>query len=123
MNPQLSWDLRAPALDALDRPLDLATATREALERRPSNTSCTPPADRAHPTARWSASGWAARTRCGAARTPATLARRGSPSPRRSIINIGMAYTAEVIDHFEHPRFAGELEGAAARVRASNPVC
>jgi len=34
-----------------------------------------------------------------------------------------MAYTAEVIDHFEHPRFAGELEGAAARVRASNPVC
>jgi nitrogen fixation protein NifU and related proteins len=34
-----------------------------------------------------------------------------------------MAYTPEVIDHFEHPRCAGELDGADVRVRVENPVC
>ncbi|GAC1663581.1 MAG: iron-sulfur cluster assembly scaffold protein [Acidobacteriaceae bacterium] len=34
-----------------------------------------------------------------------------------------MAYTPEVIDHFEHPRCAGDLEGADVRVRVENPVC
>src|SRR5438309_11848882 len=34
-----------------------------------------------------------------------------------------MPYTPEVIDHFEHPRFAGEVEGADVRVRVENPVC
>lgn len=32
-------------------------------------------------------------------------------------------YSAAVLDHFHHPRNAGELEGATATVEASNPVC
>lgn len=32
-------------------------------------------------------------------------------------------YPAEVIDHFEHPRCAGELGDANVRVRVENPVC
>lgn len=34
-----------------------------------------------------------------------------------------MAFTAEVIDHFEHPRHAGEVTDANVRVRVENPVC
>lgn len=32
-------------------------------------------------------------------------------------------YPAEVIDHFEHPRCAGDLPAANTRVRVENPVC
>lgn len=32
-------------------------------------------------------------------------------------------YSAVVLDHFHHPRNAGELEGATATVEVSNPVC
>jgi len=32
-------------------------------------------------------------------------------------------YSARLLDHFEHPRHAGELPGATARVRIENPAC
>ena len=32
-------------------------------------------------------------------------------------------YSPELLDHFEHPRNAGELAGASVRVRAENPAC
>jgi nitrogen fixation NifU-like protein len=32
-------------------------------------------------------------------------------------------YTPRLLDHFEHPRFAGELTTADARVRIENPAC
>jgi nitrogen fixation protein NifU and related proteins len=32
-------------------------------------------------------------------------------------------YSAKLLDHFEHPRFAGELPSANARVRVENPAC
>ncbi len=32
-------------------------------------------------------------------------------------------YSPQVLDHFEHPRNAGELTNADARVRVENPVC
>lgn len=32
-------------------------------------------------------------------------------------------YSAAVLDHFHHPRNAGELEGATVAVEVSNPVC
>jgi nitrogen fixation NifU-like protein len=32
-------------------------------------------------------------------------------------------YSAQLLDHFEHPRFAGELPSANARVRVENPAC
>lgn len=32
-------------------------------------------------------------------------------------------YSAELLDHFEHPRHAGELPGAAYRVTIENPAC
>jgi nitrogen fixation NifU-like protein len=32
-------------------------------------------------------------------------------------------YSPELLDHFEHPRNAGELPEADARVRVDNPVC
>ena len=34
-----------------------------------------------------------------------------------------MAYSQQVLDHFEHPRNVGELPGADAEVRVENPVC
>jgi nitrogen fixation NifU-like protein len=34
-----------------------------------------------------------------------------------------MSYSAQVLDHFEHPRNAGELPGADAEVRLEHPVC
>lgn len=34
-----------------------------------------------------------------------------------------MTYSAEVLDHFRHPRHPGELENASAVAEASNPVC
>ncbi len=34
-----------------------------------------------------------------------------------------MAYSAKVLDHFRHPRHAGELADATAVAEASNPVC
>ena len=34
-----------------------------------------------------------------------------------------MAYSQQVLDHFEHPRNVGELSGADAEVRVENPVC
>lgn len=32
-------------------------------------------------------------------------------------------YSARVLDHFQHPRNAGELPGADAEVEAENPAC
>ena len=32
-------------------------------------------------------------------------------------------YSAQVLDHFEHPRNAGELPDADRRVRVENPAC
>ena len=32
-------------------------------------------------------------------------------------------FSDTLLDHFEHPRNAGELPGATARVEVSNPVC
>jgi len=32
-------------------------------------------------------------------------------------------FSREVLDHFQHPRNAGELDGASASVEVSNPVC
>jgi len=32
-------------------------------------------------------------------------------------------YSRELLDHFEHPRNAGELPGADAQVRLENPAC
>jgi nitrogen fixation NifU-like protein len=32
-------------------------------------------------------------------------------------------YSAKLLDHFEHPRHAGDLESANARVRVENPAC
>ena len=32
-------------------------------------------------------------------------------------------FSAKLLEHFEHPRNAGELDGATARVEVSNPVC
>ena len=34
-----------------------------------------------------------------------------------------MAYSQQVLDHFEHPRNVGELSGADAEARVENPVC
>jgi|SRR5271165_4584511 len=35
----------------------------------------------------------------------------------------GRMYSPQVLDHFEHPRNAGDLSDADARVRVENPVC
>ena len=32
-------------------------------------------------------------------------------------------YSPEVLDHFQHPRHAGDLPDADARVRVENPAC
>jgi nitrogen fixation NifU-like protein len=32
-------------------------------------------------------------------------------------------FSDTLLDHFQHPRNAGELSGATARVEVSNPVC
>ena len=32
-------------------------------------------------------------------------------------------YSPQVLDHFEHPRNAGELPYASARIQVENPVC
>ena len=32
-------------------------------------------------------------------------------------------FSQELLDHFQHPRNAGELAGANVKVEASNPVC
>lgn len=32
-------------------------------------------------------------------------------------------YSAELLDHFEHPRNSGEVNDADARVRVENPAC
>jgi nitrogen fixation NifU-like protein len=32
-------------------------------------------------------------------------------------------YSSELLDHFEHPRNAGEVQNADARVRVENPAC
>jgi nitrogen fixation protein NifU and related proteins len=39
------------------------------------------------------------------------------------IVGEGMSYSPQVLEHFEHPRNAGELPGADAEVRLEHPVC
>lgn len=36
---------------------------------------------------------------------------------------MGTLYNPTLLDHFEHPRNAGDLPGATAQVEVSNPVC
>lgn len=36
---------------------------------------------------------------------------------------MGTMYSPQLLDHFEHPRNAGELANARARVRVENPAC
>jgi nitrogen fixation NifU-like protein len=36
---------------------------------------------------------------------------------------MGTAYSAQVLEHFQHPRNAGELSAATAQVEVSNPAC
>lgn len=38
-------------------------------------------------------------------------------------IHTGSVFSREVLDHFEHPRNAGSLEDAQARIEVANPVC
>lgn len=38
-------------------------------------------------------------------------------------IHTGSVFSPEVLDHFEHPRNAGSLEDAQARIEVANPVC
>lgn len=40
-----------------------------------------------------------------------------------AIIGKHVAYSAKVLDHFQHPRNVGELEGADAQARVENPAC
>ena len=44
-------------------------------------------------------------------------------SELRRRIHTGSVFSPEVLDHFEHPRNAGTLEDAQARVEVANPVC
>ena len=32
-------------------------------------------------------------------------------------------YSPQLLDHFEHPRNAGDLDGAQVRIRMENPAC
>lgn len=41
----------------------------------------------------------------------------------RCRITIASVYAAELLDHFEHPRNAGEVESPDRRARLENPVC
>lgn len=36
---------------------------------------------------------------------------------------LSLMYSAELLDHFEHPRNSGELPGASAQMRVENPAC
>ena len=36
---------------------------------------------------------------------------------------MGSLYSAAVLDHFQSPRNAGDLEGATAQAEVTNPVC
>jgi len=36
---------------------------------------------------------------------------------------IARVYSAKLLDHFEHPRNVGEIDGADASVRVENPAC
>jgi nitrogen fixation protein NifU and related proteins len=46
----------------------------------------------------------------------------GGVIANRRFVN-AMTYSEKVLDHFQHPRNAGELAGADAQVRVENPVC
>jgi nitrogen fixation protein NifU and related proteins len=41
----------------------------------------------------------------------------------RRQITIALVYSAELLDHFEHPRNAGEVESPDRIARLENPVC
>jgi len=41
----------------------------------------------------------------------------------RPLAILASMFSDALLDHFEHPRNAGELPGATARIEVSNPVC
>jgi nitrogen fixation NifU-like protein len=40
-----------------------------------------------------------------------------------SLFTIRLMYSPQLLDHFEHPRNAGEIAGADAAAEIENPVC
>jgi nitrogen fixation NifU-like protein len=44
-------------------------------------------------------------------------------SAATSLITIEEMYSAQVLDHFQNPRNAGEIKNADARVEIENPAC
>ena len=44
-------------------------------------------------------------------------------APRSALLHFAGMYSAQVIDHFEHPRNVGELPDADVSVEVSNPAC
>lgn len=53
------------------------------------------------------------------------LIRQGLPKPKANSEkrHYDPMYSAELLDHFEHPRNGGELAEATARARIENPAC
>src|SRR6476646_7452662 len=45
------------------------------------------------------------------------------PGNNSSFAILVVMFSDAVLDHFQHPRNAGELAGATAKVEVSNPVC
>ena len=53
-----------------------------------------------------------------------TLCLCGEPlTGQNRIRSSSLMYSAELLDHFEHPRNSGELPDASAQVRVENPAC
>jgi nitrogen fixation NifU-like protein len=50
-------------------------------------------------------------------------ARLNAVRPSEILPVMGSLYSAAVLDHFQSPRNAGDLDGATAKVEVTNPVC
>lgn len=44
-------------------------------------------------------------------------------TPKQSTLQSGCMYSAQVLDHFEHPRNTGEVVSPDASVQIENPAC
>ncbi|MBZ5597115.1 MAG: iron-sulfur cluster assembly scaffold protein [Acidobacteriia bacterium] len=51
-----------------------------------------------------------------------TRARAPAPHPQGTLQS-GRMYSPQVLDHFEHPRNAGEIDNPDASVQVENPAC
>ena len=51
------------------------------------------------------------------------LARAEGRTPRHGAAMANDGYSPQLIDHFEHPRNAGAMDGADAEAYVTNPVC